>query len=88
MFLYPTLHSMPYDSLAIWCKTNLHHIPSKKSNYFTLKKPSTYEFGYYNGHYKPSPVTEQKFTSNDNSLKQHSKLKLLDEHEIEQTVFS
>ena len=36
---------------------------------------SRYDFGYYNDKNKPSPISEQKFSSNDNSLKQHGKLK-------------
>ena len=34
-----------------------------------------YDFGYYNDKNRPSPITEAKFSSNDNSLKQHGKLK-------------
>ena len=34
-----------------------------------------YDFGYYNDQNRPSPITEAKFSSNDNSLKQHGKLK-------------
>ena len=64
--------------IFLWQITKRNHycITSKKKNYFTFQKLnahiSTYEFGYYNDKYKLLPVTEQNFTSNDNSLKQHS----------------
>jgi hypothetical protein len=51
----------------------------KVEHYFTLEvlnnHISRYDFGYYNDKNKPSPISEQKFSSNDNSLKQHGKLK-------------
>ena len=31
-----------------------------------------YDFGYYNDKNRPSPINEAKFSSNDNSLKQHA----------------
>ena len=85
------MHSTAWESLGIWSKRSLYYITSKKTNYFTFEKLNGHisidEFSYYNSKYKPSPVNEQKFTSNDNSLKQHSKLKLLDEYEIEHIVY-
>ena len=53
----------------------------KEEHYFTLEELnghiSRYDFGYYNDKNRPSPITQQKFSSNNNSLKQHGKLKLL-----------
>ena len=47
----------------------------KVEHYLTLKilndRIAKYDFGYYNDTNKPSPITEAKFSSNDNSLKQH-----------------
>ena len=34
---------------------------------------SKFDFGYYNDANKPSPITEKKLSSNDNSLKQHGR---------------
>ena len=36
---------------------------------------SKFDFGYYNDKNKPSPITEQKLSSNHNSLKQHGKFR-------------
>ncbi|CAB4030340.1 Hypothetical predicted protein, partial [Paramuricea clavata] len=48
----------------------------KVEHYLTLKilndRIAKYDFGYYNDTNKPSPITEAKFSSNDNSLKQHA----------------
>ena len=54
----------------------------KVEHYLTLEvlnsRISKYDFGYYNDKNRPSPITEQKLSSNDKNLKQHgmySKLK-------------
>ena len=52
----------------------------KMHRLFTLEELNTriakFDFGYYNDKNKPSPITEQKLSSNDNSLKQHGGLKV------------
>jgi hypothetical protein len=49
----------------------------KKERYFTLDMLndciSAYDFGYYNDKNKPSLITDAKFASKDNSLKQNGK---------------
>jgi hypothetical protein len=54
-----------------------HYI--KVEHHLTLEilndRITKYDFGYYNDKNRPSPITEAKFSSNDNSLKQHGKLK-------------
>ena len=37
------------------------------------RRISKFDFGYYNDKNKPSPITDQKLSSNDKSLKQHGK---------------
>lgn len=50
----------------------------REERYFTLdtlnEKIAKYDFGYYNDTNKPSPISEAKLSSNDNSLKQHGTL--------------
>lgn len=50
----------------------------KEERYITLEtlndQIAKYDFGYYNDTNKPSPITEEKLSSHDNSLKQHGKL--------------
>ena len=47
----------------------------KVEHYLTLEvlnsRIAKYDFGYYNDKNRPSPITEQKLSSNDNNLKQH-----------------
>ncbi|XP_028418114.1 uncharacterized protein LOC114543241 [Dendronephthya gigantea] len=54
-----------------------HYI--KVERYLTLEilndRIAKYDFGYYNDSNRPSPITEQKLSSNDNNLKQHGKFK-------------
>ena len=38
---------------------------------------SKFDFGYYYDANKPSPITEKKLSSNDNSLKQHGRFMFL-----------
>jgi hypothetical protein len=49
----------------------------KAESLFTLQdlncRLAKFDFGYYNDANKPSPITEQKLSSNDNNLKQHGK---------------
>lgn len=48
-----------------------HHLTLEELN----GRIARYDFGYYNDKNKPSLISEQKFSSNDNSLKQHGMLK-------------
>ncbi len=49
----------------------------KVDSFFSLeelnRRIGKFDFGYYNDKNKPAPITEQKLSSNDNSLKQHGK---------------
>ena len=49
----------------------------KAESLFTLQdlncRLAKFDFGYYNDANKPSPITEQKLSSNNNNLKQHGK---------------
>ena len=49
----------------------------KTERYFTLDelnhRLSTFDYGYYNDKNKPTPITDQKLSSNDNNLRQHGK---------------
>ncbi len=49
----------------------------KTESLFTLQdlncRLARFDFGHYNDANKPSPITEQKLSSNDNNLKQHGK---------------
>ena len=52
----------------------------KMHRLFTLEELNAriarFDLGYYNDKNKPSPITEEKLSSNDNSLKQHGELKV------------
>ena len=63
-----TLHYEMKEMLKYFIKTE---------RYFTLNelnhRLSIFDYGYYNDKNKPTPITDQKLSSNDNNLRQHGK---------------
>jgi hypothetical protein len=73
------MHDILEGVLQYEVKEMLKHF-IKVEHYLSLDilndRITRYDFGYYNDKNKPSPITEQKLLSNDNSLKQHGKFKI------------
>lgn len=71
------MHDILEGMLQYEIKEMLKHY-IKVQHYLTLEelngRISSYDFGYPNNKNKPTLICEQRFSSNDNSLKQHGKL--------------